>query len=88
MIGTGANAGAPANSIQFNDGANQFGGDANLLWKAGTETMTIGTPAANHGVSIIGTGSGISLADGSGGPPGIAIVGGPSPQIAMIFCKE
>ena len=83
QVGTGANAAGPQNSIQFNNINNQFGGDANLSWASGTETISIGTPAVNNGVSIIGTGSGINLADGSGGP-GIAIVGGANPQINMI----
>ena len=45
QIGSGANAGAPANSIQFNNGVNQFGGHHSFTWDSSLkEQRLLGEP--------------------------------------------
>ena len=83
QVGTAANAAGPQNSIQFNNINNQFGGDATLLWNNVTQTVTVGTPSATHGVAIVGTpAANIKLADGAGNSA-LDLVGGANPRLIM-----
>ena len=54
--GGGSPPGAPADSVQVNDGGGAFAGDANFTWQAGSQTVFV-TASADCGTALMVSGS-------------------------------
>lgn len=54
VAATGLSAGGPVGSVQFNAGAGDFGGDANLTFRTATGRLGIGTDDPTHDLTVDG----------------------------------